>query len=206
MKADAQKAILAATGRYIRKMLDPVEVRLKSLESVTIEKGDPGRDGACGKDGRDGADGQSPSADAVADAVASQFERRFADLSISWERQARDMAEKAIDRMPHPKDGESGKDGRDFGAFEFSYDGERSLTIRYEKDGEMVEQVHRMPVVIDAGFYQEGTEYQKGDGTTFGGSYWIAQADTSAKPEIGSPDWRLAVRKGRDSKAREVKL
>ena len=198
MKADAQKAILAATGRYIRKLLDPVEARLKILESVTIQKGDPGKDGSDGKDGRDGVDGQSPSADAVADAVASRFERRFADLSISWERQARDMAEKAIDRMPVAKDGVDGKDGRSVEQPTFEYDGRRSFTIKTVIDGETVAETFRLPVVMDAGFYAEGKDYEQGDAVTFGGSAWVAQCDTKTKPDIGNPEWRLMVKKGRD--------
>src|SRR5690606_5074222 len=37
--------------------------------------------------------------------VAATFERRFSDLTLSWERQARETFEKAADRMPVPKDG-----------------------------------------------------------------------------------------------------
>ncbi|MNY32598.1 hypothetical protein D3C86_1668240 [compost metagenome] len=57
-----------------------------------------------------------------------------------------------------------------------------------------------MPVVLDRGYYREGDAFEKGDGVTFGGSYWIAQATTRTKPEIGNAEWRLAVKKGRDAK------
>lgn len=206
MKPEIQRSILAACGRYVRKMLGPVDSRLKALEARTVEKGDPGRDGIDGKDGAPGRDGVSPPVEAVADAVAARFERRFADLTLSWERQARDMAEKAIDRMPRPKDGEPGRDGRDFAQPEFVYDGRRSFVVRTVVNGETVEQAFNLPLVMDAGFYREGEAYEKGDGVTFAGSYWIAQKDTETKPEIGCPDWRLAVKKGRDAKAREVPL
>lgn len=181
----------------VEKATAPLLKRIDELEArdpIQGEKGDPG------KDGEDGRDGESPSVDAVADAVASRFERRFADLTLSWERQARDMAEKAIDRMPAPKDGANGKDGRDFEQPEFDYDGRRGFVVRSLVDGETVEQTFTLPLVMDAGFYVEGKDYELGDGVTFGGSYWIAQKDTATKPEIGNPDWRLAVKKGRDGK------
>jgi hypothetical protein len=54
--------------------------------------------------------------------------------------------------------------------------------------------------VIDRGVFKDGTEYDKGDGVTWGGSFWIAQRDTQSKPDAGNGDWRLAVKKGRDGK------
>lgn len=253
MKPEIQKALLAACGRYVRKLLDPVDARLKALESRIVQKGDPGRDGVDGKDGRDGRDGtsvsvadlepvlsgmvrsavaelpypvngrdgadgrdgvdgkdgQSPDADAVASAVAAQFERRFADLSLSWERQVRDIAEKAIDRIPPPKDGADGRDGRDgigWDDMRVEHDGRRCVTLVWTKGDEEHRAEIVIPAQIDAGFWQAGAVYEKGDGVTFGGSYWIAQADTASKPEVGNADWRLAVKKGRDAKTREVAI
>jgi integrin beta 3 len=54
-------------------------------------------------------------------------------------------------------------------------------------------------IVLDAGVWKDGT-YSQGDGVTWAGSFWIAQADTSAKPGGDSQDWRLAVKRGRDGK------
>ncbi len=56
-----------------------------------------------------------------------------------------------------------------------------------------------IPAVIDRGIYKAGLTYAKGDGCTFGGGFWIAQVEITAKPAEG-PDWRLAVRRGRDGK------
>ena len=41
--------------------------------------------------------------------------------------------------------------------------------------------------------------YQRGDGVTLGGSFFIAQADTTAKPGK-SDEWRLAVKRGADGR------
>lgn len=76
------------------------------------------------------------------------------------------------------------EDGRTV-VFSFS-DGER----------EMVREV-TLPVVIDAGVYRSERGYARGDGVTFGGSFWIAQKDAPGKPGE-SEGWRLAVKKGRD--------
>lgn len=56
-----------------------------------------------------------------------------------------------------------------------------------------------IPYLRDCGVWTEGANYLKGDGVTWGGSFWTAQDDTSEKPD-GSKYWRLAVKKGRDGK------
>jgi len=57
-----------------------------------------------------------------------------------------------------------------------------------------------VPLVIDRGVFRADGLYDKGDGVTFGGSFWIAQTETAARPGEGNTDWRLAVKKGRDGK------
>ena len=42
--------------------------------------------------------------------------------------------------------------------------------------------------------------YAKGDGVTFGGSLFIAQTDAPAGKPEETPDWRLAVKRGREGK------
>ena len=56
-----------------------------------------------------------------------------------------------------------------------------------------------LPVVLDKGVYKAGEGYQAGDGVTWAGSFWIAQEDTTEKPD-GGKGWRLAVKRGRDGK------
>lgn len=100
------------------------------------------------------------------------------------------------------KDGEPGKDGQDgvgFDDLSASYDGEKTITIRFSKGDRVKEFDFAMPVVIDRGVFKDGSEYKAGDGVTWGGSFWIAQKDTGAKPDTGS-DWRLSVKRGRDGK------
>lgn len=133
------------------------------------------------------------------DEVAATFERRFSDLSLSWERQARDTFEKAADRMPKPKDG---RDAVDLDGFDLvlSEDG-RTVTVKMQAGETVIEKSVKIGAVIDRGTYKHEGQYEKGDGTSYGGSYWIAKCDNpQGVPGTGETDWRCAVKKGRDGK------
>lgn len=142
---------------------------------------------------------QLPAAPTV-DEVAATFERRFSDLTLSWERQARDAFEKAADRMPRPKDG---RDALPLESFDLilGEDG-RTVTVKMQAGETVIEKSVKMPALIDRGVFsaEKAAEYEKGDGTTYGGCYWIAQKDAPEGVPGGSADWRLAVKKGRDGK------
>jgi hypothetical protein len=95
-------------------------------------------------------------------------------------------------------EGKPGVDGIGFDDMAAEYDGERTITLRFER-GETVKTFSfDMPVVLDRGVWKDG-EYKAGDGVTWGGSFWIAQKDTESKPG-GGEDWRLAVKRGQDGK------
>lgn len=139
---------------------------------------------------KDGKDAEPVSVSEVADAVAAGFEKRFSDLTLSWERQARDAFEKAIDRMPKPKDG---KDAAQISELDIVQDG-RNVTIKLGDQ----ERTIKIDSVIYREVWKEG-EYEKGDAATYGGSLWIAKEDTNEVPGT-SKAWQLAVKKGRDGK------
>ena len=134
------------------------------------------------------------------DEVAAVFERRFSDLTLSWERQARDTFEKAADRMPIPKDG---RDAIPLDSFDLalSEDG-RTLTVKMQAADGVVEKSIRVASIIDRGIYNKAAgDYEKGDAVTHGGCLWIAQQDApEGAPGMGGKGWRLAVKKGRDGK------
>lgn len=104
------------------------------------------------------------------------------------------------------KDGENGKPGKDgtdgvgFDDLSVGYDGEKTVTLSFSKGDQIKEFSFVLPVVIDRGVFTEGKEYQPGDGVTWAGSFWIAQNNTSDKPDSYIKSWRLAVKKGRDGK------
>lgn len=132
------------------------------------------------------------------DEVAATFERRFSDLTLSWERQARETFDKAADRMPIPKDG---RDALPLESFHLALgeDG-RTVTVKMQAGDVVVEKSVKIASVIDRGVFSAEKSYEQGDGTTYGGCYWIAQKDAPEGVPGGSADWRLAVKKGRDGK------
>lgn len=132
------------------------------------------------------------------DEVAATLERRFSDLTLSWERQARDTFEKAADRMPKPQDG---RDALPLESFDLSLceDG-RTVTVKMQAGETVVEKSVKLPALLDRGVFSADNTYEQGDGTTYGGCYWIAQKDAPEGVPGGSADWRLVVKKGRDGK------
>ena len=145
------------------------------------------------KDGERGQDGTSVSIEQVKELI----ENITTKWQLEFERRAYDILEKAVDKFPKPTKGDKGDDG--FGIESFEQVNERTVKAIYTRGDEVVEQTFTFPAVIDKGVYVRGATHEKGDGVTFGGSYWIAQKDTSNAPLDGS-DWRMAVRKGKDGK------
>lgn len=199
------------------------------------EKGDTGLDGRDGHNGERGDRGPAgesvdlstvilalqpqiksfleaipaPSPPALSDVVSAlepSVETALAKWALDFERRAQDTLQRAVDRLPVPRDGkdgepgENGIDGMGFDDLIVEHDGERSFTIKLVRGNQVKDFSFTIPAVIDRGFWKEGTKASAGDGMTSGGSYWIAQKDTTTKPEIGNSDWRLTVRKGRDGK------
>jgi hypothetical protein len=84
---------------------------------------------------------------------------------------------------------------------EATYDGERTVALKFNRGDQVKEYSFKMPIVLDRGVFKESRDqpYEKSDGVTFGGSFWIAQKDApEGKPQDGSKDWRLAVKRGRN--------
>ncbi|MBB3410666.1 hypothetical protein FHT87_004598 [Rhizobium sp. BK316] len=139
-------------------------------------------------------DGKSFGAEIVA-AVKEYVQRAIAPITSRLDGLDQRAVElkSAIDAIP---DGKNGVDGVGFDDMAAEYDGERTITLRFQR-GEVVKTFSfEMPVVLDRGVWREG-EHKSGDGVTWAGSYWICQRNTSSKPGVGD-DWRLAVKRGRD--------
>lgn len=133
------------------------------------------------------------------DEVAAAFERRFSDLTLSWERQARDTFDKAADRMPVPKDG---RNALPLESFDISLgDDGRTITVKLQAEDAVIEKSVKIPAVIDRETYKHDGAYEKGDGVSYAGSFWIAKCDNpQGVPGSGETDWRCAVKKGRDGR------
>jgi len=131
--------------------------------------------------------------------IAGTFERRFSDLTLSWERQARDTFEKAADRMPKPKDGQDALSLENFDMV-IGDDG-RTVTVKMQAGETVIEKSVKIAAVIDRDIFKSDGAYEKGDGVSYGGSFWIAKCDApKGVPGSGETDWRCAVKKGRDGK------
>lgn len=155
--------------------------------------GPAGADGEKGRDGRDGVGLAGALIDRDGSLVVTLTNGEHKNLGPVVGRDGVDG------RDGHP--GEKGADGRD-GVDGLSFDeidlieGERGLVLRLAR-GAVVKDL-LLPVVIDRGVWRE-QEYSKGAGVTWAGSFWIAQRNTSDKPDT-SDAWRLAVKRGRDGK------
>jgi len=206
-------------------LLAPVLDRIEALEARPSEpgpvgpQGSPGAPGADGQKGADGAPG-APGLNGTdgkngADGLNGKDGANGLDGASG--RDGRDglpgvpgaPGEKGLDGI-NGKDGADGLHGKDgtnglgFDDFEEVFDGERTYTRRYRQGDRVKEFVFTVPYVLDQGVYQSGKRYAKGDGVTWGGSFWIAQAETIAAPGGPSPEsrgqWRLAVKVGRDGR------
>lgn len=81
------------------------------------------------------------------------------------------------------------------------YDGERTIkTVHRFASGKTQEFMRTTKEVIDRGVYKVGNEYERGDGVSKSGSFWICQVDKTSAVPGDSSDWRLAVKAGRDAK------
>lgn len=170
--------------------------------------GKDGVDGAAGKDGapgRDGIDGKS----VTVDDVLPHFQQAFDRWALDFERRAQDIHTRLLASFDKPKDGRDGVDGKDgvdgvdglgFDDIDITHDGERGFSIAVVRGDRRKEFTFQLPVVLERGVYKADREYERGDAVTADGSYWIAQKDSPQGKPGQSPDWRLAVKKGRDGK------
>jgi hypothetical protein len=206
-------SLVAMVKERIARSLQPLAERIKALEDRPLPeaiKGDAGTSVTAedvlpillAEAGRAIAaipapqDGKSVT---LAD-VEPMLEAMHARWALDFERRAQGVLERAVDRIPKPKDGEDGQDALGFDDLSVEHDGERGFTLRFARGEQVKEFAFTVPVVLDRGFWADGKSAEAGDGVTFGGSYWIAQRTTATKPEVGNPDWRLAVKKGRDAR------
>ena len=137
------------------------------------EKGDRGEAGKQGPMGPTGIDGKDGERGAKGDPG-----RNAADLTLLQE-----YIDQRIERMIEATTVTTPDGGR---------------TLLWCLGGRKVREV-KTSLVLDAGVWKEGTIYAAGDGVTLGGSFFIAQLNTSSKPGK-SDDWRLAVKRGTDGR------
>jgi hypothetical protein len=98
------------------------------------------------------------------------------------------------------KQGENGKDGFSVDDIKFELDGDRTIVLRFVRDGVTKEIGRaRFPVALYRGIYADG-QYEQGDMVTFDGGIWHCNKATTTGPGNGHPAWKLACRAGRNGK------
>jgi collagen type III alpha len=96
-------------------------------------------------------------------------------------------------------DGKDGKDGLGFDAMFVEKTSARGFTLVFQRGDERKEFPMHFDTVLDAGVFREEQAYEKGDGVTYAGCFWIAQKATKGeRPGAGETSWRMAVKAGRD--------
>jgi hypothetical protein len=145
------------------------------------------------KDGKDGADGVG-----VAGALLSHDGELVVTLSNG------DVKPIGIVKGQKGDPGNDGRDGIDglgFDDFDERIDDDGRTVIRTYRAGERSKEIrHAFSHLLYHGVFDQGREYQKNDGVTWGGHLWIAKASTSMKPDFtpeSSKFWALAVKAGR---------
>jgi collagen type III alpha len=170
---------------------------MKSLIGSTGKDGINGKDGAGGINGKDGMSGKDGAA-GINGKDGVGIEDVHIDQEGSLHIRLTTGERKTLGRVVGEK-GDPGKDGLGFDDFRMEFDGERTLTAVYERGDDRRQQSFILPTIVDRGVYKAGKTYAQGDGVSFAGAFWIAQAETAEKPGDGA-GWRLAVKKGRDGR------
>lgn len=162
--------------------IDLDELAAKAAEKITVPEPVPGRDGV-----------------GLAGALIDRHGNLVVTLSNG---ETKDLGPVVGRDGQNGQQGTPGQDGVSFDDMDVRMEG-RSLIIAAERGENKKTWTFGLDYLLDAGIYKEGTEYVRGDGVTWGGSFWIAQTATKAKPGT-TDDWRLAVKKGRDGKDGKV--
>lgn len=134
------------------------------------------------------------------DDVKGLVESNMAGWALDFERRAQDLLQRVADKMPTPKDGRDATSLDDIDLV-LADDG-RTVTLRFLGGDQVREKSIKLATIIDRGVFKRGEAYEPGDAVSWGGSLWVAQADTGDAPEEsrdGKP-WRLAVKKGQNGK------
>ncbi len=107
---------------------------------------------------------------------------------------------RALARLPGPAGppGEKGDRGADgFGFDDIELVNDRHLV--FKRKGEP-DRSFFLPIAIYRGVYNSEMKYERGDGVTWGGSYFTAQCESIGIKPGTSADWKLTVKRGRDGK------
>jgi len=157
--------------------------------------------------------------EAIADVIVSTVQRSIAPILgrlDTLERQAATVPERlaAIETRELPPGpigpagergadgapGAPGKDGVGFDDLSVDFDGDRTIALKFSRDGVTKSYPITIPFLRYQGVWQNDYAYVIGDIVTSGGAAWHCQKPTTLRPGDSVDAWRLMVRKGRDGK------
>lgn len=196
--ASVVKGFCARSFAPIIARLKDLEAKVNAIKPEKGEKGDRGEPGI-GERGVPGPAGR----DAVDLAILPAIDSKVSYPRGTYARHANGLWRAFEDTL-----GMRGWECLVAGVASLSIDApsERELVVTAMlSTGDKVEQQVRLSHPIDRGVYRPEEKYSKGDGVTFGGSWWIALNDGPLQkpgvvPPGEQPEWRLAVKRGRDGK------
>jgi hypothetical protein len=97
--------------------------------------------------------------------------------------------------------GAPGADGFGLEDFSVDFDGDRTILLAFARPGREPKRVPlTLPFQRYQGIYQAGRTYVTGDTVSCGGSIWHCAAATTIGRPGDSPDWQLAVKRGKDGR------
>jgi hypothetical protein len=163
------------------------------------EQGQKGDAGDAGGPGERGTDGKS----VTAAEVVAELEPVIQKWELDFERRAMDLFQRAVDRMPKPKDGENGKDGKDgFGFDDLTLERKdwRNYVIRFTHGDQVKEFALEVPMVIYRGVYKRDENYSTGDIVSWGGHMYHRDEKTERQidPDKNGSGWTQCVKRGND--------
>lgn len=184
---------------------DPAQVRALVAEAVAaLPPAAPGKDAdpavvrALVQEAVDAIPRPKDGEGVTVEDVLPLLEAGFVKWMAEVERRANDRFEAKLAEFRQPKDG---ADGLGIEDLDVTHDGEGNVALRFSRGQISREFKIRIPCFKDRGVFREDETYREGHAVSFGGSLWIAQKDNpEGKPEDGSGDWRLAVKRGRNGK------
>lgn len=212
--ADGKDADLAEVKSYIDDAIS--DFKKEQPEPVN------GKDGANGKDGDDGKDADI---NEIKEYIDSLFLKIQPPVDGRDGRDGRDAIEmEIIPLIDEEKSYPRGTYAKHKGGLWHSYqntsgmrgwecmvEGIESISIDQVSErsfksvvtyssGSVLEKSFSIPAILDKGVYSDTGTYEKGDGVTYAGSYWIVQKDSPEGKPGSSDDFRLAVKRGRDGR------
>jgi hypothetical protein len=200
--AEALAEMLAPIiSEEVAKAVAPLHAKIAELEgrkpdAPQGEKGEQGERGEKGETGADGSNGRDGAG--IVDGFVSRDGHLIATLSDG---STRDFGEIIGKDGRDGRDGKKGKDGFGFDDMDVCVlEDDRTIELSFRRGEDEKAFTLKWPTVIDRGVYKAGETYESGDAVTWGGSLWIAQKQTDAKPDTPESGFRLAVKRGRDGK------